>query len=391
MEMIGVEITIFLFAAMLSFVIAKRIGQSAVIAMIFIGVILGPTVLGLVHYSEAVKTLAELGAIFMLFTIGLECNYREIYNTKNFLVAVLGVIVPFAAGWGLAQTFGYTTLEGLFIATALTATSIAITARVLHEKGMLATPVAKTIIGAAVIDDILGLLALSIITSLTGEFTIIAITTKTAIAIAFVVGCILLIKPVNWLMHKIDIWATKEEMHQLPLFAAMCIAFGYAGIAQLIGMSSIIGAFLAGVTLESLHIKSYREGAVYFEMLFSAIFFVSLGIVADLATLSGAWVFAIVIIIVAVLTKLIGCLIPARLAGHSWRESAAIGFGMVPRGEVAMIVGLIGLSSGIIQQELYGVIILMAFVTTIITPLLLNWSLPKSKKEEAPVFTNPES
>jgi Kef-type K+ transport system membrane component KefB len=377
MEAIGLEITIFLFAAMLSFVIAKRIGQSAIIAMIFIGVLLGPTVLDLVHYTEAVRVLAELGAIFMLFTIGLECNYREVYNLKNAFVALLGVIVPFTAGWALAAAFGYGTIEGLFIGTALTATSIAITARVLHEKGLLSTPVAKTIIGAAVVDDILGLIALSIITSLTGNITPAAVAGKAGIAVAFVILCVVLIKPVNRVMHWIDDWATKEEMHQLPLFAAMCVAFGYAGIAQLIGMSSIVGAFLAGVTLEPLHIKSYREGAVYFEMLFSAIFFVSLGIIADLSTLGGAWIFAVAILCVAVITKLVGCLIPAKLAGHTWRESAAIGFGMVPRGEVAMIVGLIGLTAGVITQELYGVIILMAFVTTIITPVLLSWSLPK--------------
>jgi Kef-type K+ transport system membrane component KefB len=390
MELIGLEVTIFLFAAMLSFVIAKRIGQSAIIAMIFIGVIIGPTVLGLVSYTEAVKVLAELGAIFMLFMIGLECNYKELFNIKNVSVAILGVVVPFAAGWGLASLFGYSTLEGLFIGTALTATSIAITARVLHEKGMLATPVAKTIIGAAVVDDILGLIALSIITSLSGEMNTSIIALKAGVALLFVLATVLLIKPINWLMHKIDDWATKEEMHQLPLFAAMCVAFGYAGIAQLIGMSSIVGAFLAGVTLESLHIKSYREGAVYFEMLFSAIFFVSLGIVADLASLSGAWLFAIAVIAVAVLTKLIGCFIPAKLAGHTWRESAAIGFGMVPRGEVAMIVGLIGITAGVIGQELYGVIILMAFVTTIITPALLNWSLSQ-KKEDTPAFIGGKS
>ena len=146
-------------------------------------------------------------------------------------------------------------------------------------------------------------------------------------------------------------------------------------------MSSIVGAFLAGVTLESIHIKSFREGAVYLEMLFSAIFFISLGLVADLGSLSGAWGFAFAIIGVAILSKFIGCLIPAYAAGHTFKEAITVGFGMVPRGEVAMIVALLGLSAGIITQELYSVVILMAVVTTLITPLVLHWTIPKGESK----------
>jgi Kef-type K+ transport system membrane component KefB len=381
MENIGLEVMILLFAAMLSFVVSKRIGQSAVLGMILIGIILGPTALGLVEYSETIQVLAELGAIFMLFTIGLECNYKEIYNIKNSIVAIFGVAVPFFAGWLIASAFGYPTLQGLFIGTALTATSIAITARVLHERGILSSPVAKTIIGAAVVDDILGLIVLSIITSISGDITAVAVGIKAGVAIGFVLLCMLLIKPVNKLISYIDAWAVREEMHQLTLFAAMCIAFGYAGLAHIIGMSSIVGAFLAGVSLESVHIKSFREGAVYLEMLFSAIFFISLGLVADLGSLSGAWVFALVIIAVAILSKLIGCSIPAYVAGHSFKESVTVGFGMVPRGEVAMIVALLGLSAGVITQELYSVVILMAVVTTLITPLVLHWTIPPGESK----------
>ena len=372
---VSFQVTILLFAALLGFVLAKRIGQSAILGEIIIGILIGPTVFNLVHYTEVVKILAELGAIFMLFTIGLECNYKEIYSFRNSFVAFFGVVIPFAAGWSISLAFGYSTLESLFVGTALTATSIAITARILHEHGMLSTPVAKTIIGAAVVDDVLGLIALSVVTGLSGSVNLTAIGLQVIVAFGFVIGCILLIKPVNLFMAKIDAWATKNEQHQMTLFAAMVVAFGYAGIAATIGMSSIIGAFLAGVTLESLKVKSYREGAVYLEMLFSAIFFVSLGIIADLSSLGGSWTFAIVITCVAILSKLIGCLFPARVAGHSWRESLSIGLGMVPRGEVAMIVGLLGLTAGVITQEIYGVVIFMAFVTTILTPIMLHWSL----------------
>jgi Kef-type K+ transport system membrane component KefB len=371
---LSIEISIFLFTALLGLVIAKRFGQSAVLLEILLGVIIGPTVLGLVAYNDAIKTLAELGAIFLLFTIGLECNYQEIYNLKNSMVALFGVLVPFFAGWGIAEAFGYNTLEGLFIGVALTATSIAITAHVLKERGVISTPAAKTIIGAAVVDDVLGLIALSIISGLKGNMDGVAIALQIAFAIGFVAACIIMIKPINKLMGWID-EKTKGEEHQLTLFAAMCIAFGYAGVASLLGLSSIVGAFLAGVTLEGVKIKSFREGAVYFEMLFSAIFFISLGVIADIQSLNGVWLFAIVLIAVAILTKMIGCVLPAKAAGHTWKDSFTIGFGMVPRGEVAMIVALMGLTAGVISQQVYAVILLMAFATTIATPLFLQWSL----------------
>jgi Kef-type K+ transport system membrane component KefB len=376
MEDISVQVTILLFAALVGIVIAKRAGQSAIIWQILIGILIGPTVLNLVQYNDTVKVLAELGAIFMLFTIGLECNYKEIYNFRNSFVAFFGVVIPFLAGWGLAYLFGYNTLEGLFIGTALTATSIAITARVLKDRGMISTPLAKTIIGAAVVDDVLGLIALSIITGFTGSFSWTLIGTHILVALLFIFGCILLIKPINWLMSKIDETGEEIGAHQVTIFAAFVIAFAYAGVASYIGMASIVGAFLAGVTLEQTKIKSYREGAIYFELLFSAIFFVSIGVVTDFLALSSGWIFALVLIVVAVLAKLIGCMLAARATGHTWHEALSVGIGMAPRGEVATIVAMLGLAAGVITAELYGAIVIMALVTALITPLLLGWSLP---------------
>lgn len=372
---VDIAIAIFLCTALFGFVLAKKIGQSAVLLEILLGAIIGPAVFGFVSYDGPVKVLAELGAIFLLFTIGLECDYRSVYNLKNFIVALFGIIVPFFGGLLISYAFGYSTLESLFIATALTATSIAITAHVLKERGVLSSPAAKTIIGAAVIDDILSLIALSIISSIGADVTANIIAWKIASALGFVVLCVLLIKPMNWMINKID---EKWKEHQLTLFFAMAVAFGYAGIAHLTGMSSIVGAFLAGVTFENVHIKSFREGAVYFEMLFSAIFFISLGLLVTFDGFNGVWIFAIVLTIIAILTKIIGCILPAKLSGHTWSESFTIGLGMVPRGEVAMIVGLMGLTAGIITQQIYSVILIMAFATTIATPFFLQISLGKN-------------
>jgi Kef-type K+ transport system membrane component KefB len=382
MVFLSVEVMILLIAAMLGIVIAKRFGQSAILGEIVIGVLIGPTVLGWVSYDEPVKVLAELGAIFMLFTVGLECNYREIYNVRNSIIAFFGVVVPFLLGWGTAWLFGYRSIEALFIATALTATSIAITARILQERGLLSSPVAKTVIGAAVVDDVLGLIVLSVITSMQGDASTGTIALKVLIALIFVGGCVLLIKPMNKLMHWIDAWAQANGQHQLTLFASMVVAFGYAGIASIIGMSSIVGAFLAGVTLESFHIKSMREGAIYLELLFSALFFVSLGLVADFTQVGGSWSLALALIAVAFVSKVVGCMLPARATGHTWRESLSVGFGMVPRGEVAMVVALLGLTAGIVSMGVYAAIIVMAFVTTVITPVLLHWSLSTPKAQQ---------
>jgi Kef-type K+ transport system membrane component KefB len=372
----GLEVMILLAAAMLGIVLAKRLGQSAIVGEILIGVLIGPTLLGWVHYDEPVKVLAELGAIFMLFTIGLESDFREIYKPKNAVIALFGVVIPFILGWWVSKLFGYSGIEALFVGTALTATSIAITARILHERGLLSTPVAKTIIGAAVVDDILGLIVLSIITSMSGDITVSAMSGHIAVAIGFVIAAVLLVKPVNKLVTWVTVTFKKHSEH-VGLFAAMVVAFGYAGVAEYIGLSSIVGAFLAGVTLEAFQSKTLREGSYYFETLFSAIFFVSLGVVADFSQFGSAILFALALIVAAVISKFVGCFIAAKLFGHKTKEAVTIGFGMVPRGEVAMIVGLLGLTAGIVSQQVYGAIILMAFITTVLTPVLLNWSLAK--------------
>jgi len=370
---LGLELSIILFASLLGFVLARKINQSATIGAILIGIIIGPSVLHLVGYDELVKILAEMGAIFLMFSIGLECKFREIYNFKNTIIAALGVVVPFAAGFFLAGFFQYGFIQSMFIATAITATSIAITANVLKEMGKLETGIAKTIIGAAVVDDVLALIVLAITTGIAkSQLSIEGIALKAGIAVAYFIIAALLGNYLSKILVKIDENAVKGNLPQLTLFFALTIAFFYSATAEAIGLSGIVGAFLAGVSLESAKIKSYREGASYFEMVFSAIFFVSLGILVDLKLAGNAGIFLIALTIVAVFSKIIGCGIGAKLLKHSSRESLLIGIGMMPRGEVAMIIGLIGLTSGIISQEIYISIIIMSLLTTIFAPIALK-------------------
>ncbi len=374
------QMSLLLFVALAGYLIASRINQSAVIGEILVGLIIGPSLLGLITYTDFVRSVAQLGAIILLFVVGLEFKLRDIFNIKYGIIAAVGVIVPWISGFYLAEAFGYGFGSAVFVGTALTATSIAITANVLKEMGKLQTEAAKAIIGAAVIDDILSLLALSVSDQIAlGSFSFMSTFVIVLKAVIFLVGGSYIgYKFLSRLIEKVDHTRIAHKYPEFVFIFAMMIAFFYAMIAELIGLSSIVGAFIAGVSLEGAVImksKSYKEGAEYLHIIFASIFFISLGILADFhAITSGVVWFLIVLTIVAVLTKLIGCYIPAKLQGMSHKDSLIVGFGMSPRGEVAMIVALIGLNQKIIGQEIYVSLVLMSLLTTIITPIVLkNW------------------
>ncbi len=284
---------------------------------LLIGLILGPSFLKLIPSTDFVQTLGHLGAIVMLFIIGLEFKIKDIFNLRYTTIALFGVIVPWIGGFLTAHAFGFDFANSVFTGTALTATSIAITASVLKDMGKLQTGTAKAIIGAAVIDDILGLLALSLsgqIVGATFSFT--------------------------------------------TMFTSL----------------SIVGAFLSGIFLRNI-LGSQTKIIHYFYVISSSIFFISLGILVDIHIITPAvfW-FMSVLTIVAILTKVVGCFLPAKWQGLSFKDAAIVGFGMSPRGEVAMIVGLIGLNQNLITHEIYAAIIFMSLITTIVTPIVLrNW------------------
>lgn len=384
---VGFQVSIFLFAALAGYLIAVRFGQSAVIGEIIIGIFIGPSILGLVHYTEVIKILAELGAIFLLFVVGLHCRFKDIYTKKNAVIAVFGVIIPFILGFFVTRLFGYTSLHALFIGTALTATSVAITVNVLKEMGKLDADFAKAIIGAAVIDDVLSLLMLSITTGVVkGSVSAGGIILVIVLAAAFLIGATYLGRYLSKIMVKMQLWSFKHEMPQLIVIFAMAIAFGYSAVAESIGLSAIIGAFIAGISLENVgfpELAKYKEGASYFEMLFSAIFFVSIGVLFNIHETGFSvfgW-FLLALLFVAIISKIIGCYVPAVIMGIKAKSALVVGIGMVPRGEVAMIIALFGLNAGIIQQDLYGVIILVALFTTIFVPYFLKMAVGGANKK----------
>ncbi|HWQ64725.1 MAG TPA: cation:proton antiporter [Methanospirillum sp.] len=381
------QMSLLLFVALAGYIIASQINQSAVIGLIFIGIVVGPSILGWIQYTDFVSNLAHLGAVILLFVIGLEFKLHEIMKIKNGIIALVGVIIPWIGGYGISILFGYSGAGAIFIGTALTATSIAITANVLQELDQLQTDAAKAIIGAAVIDDILSLLALAISNeAATGSLSAFSIGYMTIKAIAFVIiGAAAGVLVISRLIEYVDETPFAGKYPEFTFIFAMMMAYMYGILAEMVGLSAIVGAFIAGVSFNEIRLKQghdLKEGAGYLQIIFASIFFVSLGIMVDLrAVTPEIIVFLVVLTIVAVLTKLIGCGIPAYFSGMSWKDSLIVGFGMAPRGEVAMIVALIGLQEGVIDQGIYVTIIIMSLITTIMTPLIYRNCFFKDCKE----------
>jgi len=371
------QITLVLFFALLGYLIAMRINQSAVVGVILVGIIIGPSFFGFVKYTEFVEALAHIGAIALLFAIGFEFKLKEVYTKNATLIAIGGVTVPWILGYFLGTIFGYSSSTSILIGTTLVATSVAITAMVLFEMGKLQTNAAKAIMGAAVVDDVIGLILLSIsVQVIHGTPNMLEIIIMTFKAIAFVIIGLFAAAYIRKFFVFVDGKDIAKKFPDFLFILAMTVAFGYSLVAELIGLSGIVGAFLAGSSLSGIqpkNSKDLKEGAEYIHIVFASIFFISLGILVDLHKITeNAILFLIVLTVVAVIGKIVGCYIPARLLKESHKDSLIIGIGMVPRGEVGMIVGMIGLTTGIFTQDIYTSIIIMCILTTLIVPPMLR-------------------
>ncbi len=372
------EILLALFLMLLTAKLAAelfaRLRQPTVVGEILAGVIIGPSVLGLVAPSEFVSMLAEIGVILLLFTVGLETKPSSIFRVGKTaaLVAVLGVILPFLGGWLLMRAWGSTNIGALFVATALVATSVGITARVLASLNLLNTPVARIILGAAVIDDILGLLVLSVVSSTSaGTINYWEIGTTALLALGFTAFVALIgARVVTRVAPRIHNLHISESL----FIAGLVLCLGLAVAVSFIGVAAIIGAFLAGMALaeategdDRLHTQT--NGVMEFLVPF---FLVNIGMQLQLSVFRD-WslvCLALAVTLVALVTKLIGCGAGAWSLGL--KRAAQVGVGMMPRGEVGIVVAQIGLSLGVIEARLYAVVLFMAVATTLIAPPLLT-------------------
>jgi len=374
------QMSLLLFVSLAGYLLASRIGQPAVVGIILVGLVVGPSVLSWITYTDFIRSLAHLGAAVLLFVVGLEFKLKDLVNPRYIVIGAAGVVVPFVGGYWVCRLFDLNVQASLFIGVAITATSIAITADALREMGRLDTAAAKAIIGAAVVDDVLAFLALSVVQqSVRGSFSFGVMILVFLEAIAFLaVGAAVGKRLLTPLMIRVDCTVMATKYPELAFIFAMMVAFFYAMVAELIGLSAIVGAFIAGVSLEGANLncsKDFKEGAEYLRIIFAAIFFVSLGILVDFKQieLQTLW-FILSLTFVGIISKVLGCGVPAKLHGMNWKDSIAVGVGMTPRGEVAMIVALLGLDRGIINQPLYAAVIAMSLLTTIFPPLIIkNW------------------
>jgi len=384
------QLTFLLVVAVLSHFVINRFKQPLVIGEIIIGIIIGPSVVGALFGvklvdTNMISTLAQLGSIVLLFLIGLESDLKKIYTSRNFTIALGGVLVPWVVGYVFAVVFlpGTTTAQAIFIGATMVATSVSVTAAVLLEMNLVSDEVGTAIIGAAVVDDILGMVVLGISGGFAaGSIDYSHILYLIVAAIVFIVGGIYL--GVRFL-PRIVCLAEKEANVRGFEHAGFVLAFAFAllfaYIAEIIGISAIVGAFLAGTIFSTASIRQdLLTGTKYVGAIFIPVFFISLGVLFDVVGLGDLLLFAILLTVLAMLTKIVGCGIPAIGFGMSRRDALAVGVGMAPRLEVALIIALYGLQKGIIGQGLYSVVVFMGVATALVTPFLFKRALGTGRR-----------
>lgn len=370
-------------AAKLAAEIFERLKQPAVAGEIIAGVIIGPSALALVAPGELTNALSEIGVIFLLFLVGLETKPADIFRVggRAMAVAVLGVIVPFIFGYLIMKGWGRSGIEAIFVGAAMVATSVGITARVLGQMGLLSLETSRIILGAAVIDDILGLLILAVVSSLAreGGVNYAQIATTAAMAVGFTLLILFVgARAVNRLRPRVE----SLKVGQSYLVFGLTLCLGLALVASYIGVAAIIGAFLAGMALsesaEGSDMPHQAEAVTEFLLPF---FLTNIGMQLKLDALLNrdVIILAIVVTILAVLAKLIGCGAAAWPMGR--KKAMQVGMGMVPRGEVGIVVAQIGLGLHAVSDAIYGVVLVMAVATTLIAPPFLV----RLFKDEKPV------
>lgn len=371
---IFMELSAMIVFAIIGIIISKKIKQPVSVGIITLGIILGPSVLGLAKYDGTLAVIANLGSIVLLFVAGLNSNIKDVYTKKNFYVALLGALLPLLGGFLVSKIFGYDIYTSIFVGATLTATCLGITSSVLKEIGKIKTDTAKAMIGAAVIDDILSLSILSIVLSVPNGFDVVGILLKLLLVAGFVLFMLLFgEKLLTLIIDSFNDYVIKTAPRQ-TFALGLAIVFLCSYIAYALGLAPIVGAFLVGVSLSrSRSINILLAGSEYFEIIFTSIFFISIGIVVELSAFFTLFWFIVALTIVAILTKMIGSGYAAYKMGFKKKDALIVGTGMAPRGEVAFIIALNGLLLGVIKKEVYSAVVFMSFLTTIITLVLLKY------------------
>ncbi|WP_405098867.1 cation:proton antiporter [Oceanobacillus sp. FSL H7-0719] len=374
-------LAIIIIAAKLAGAISVRFGQPSVLGELIVGVLLGPSVLGLIEASDLLGTFSTIGVILLMFIAGLETDLQEFKKSAKSatLVGFGGIIFPLFLGYMVGLMMDLTSLQSWFLGVMLSATSVSISVQSLKEMNQLRTPAGTTILGAAVLDDVVVMIILAFLMSFAmgGETSLTMLVVKKAL---FFIGAILVAwKVVPWFMRTF----AKLPVSEAVMSAALIICFVYAYVAELTGVANIIGAYIAGIAIGTTNFKEvvFEKVETISYSLFVPIFFAYIGISAEFSGILDNIVLIILLSVFAILTKFVGAGAGAKLSGYGWRNSMGIGSAMVSRGEVALIVAALGLEASLITQDLFATMIVVVIITTLVTPPMMKMFFTQRKPD----------
>ncbi len=384
------DLAIIMVAAKIMGLAVRKLNVPQVVGEILAGLIIGPSILGFVQQSDFLSQMAEIGVILLMFSAGLGTNLRDMAKTglTAFLVACMGVFVPLLCGTLLYMAFyGFDSIgsaefyKALFIGTILTATSVSITVKALAEMGKLKTKLGTLIVSAAIIDDVIGIIVLTMVVGMStgkgGSGQIIAVAVRSALFFVFSGG-------IGFVIYKIfkRLDAKYKHTQRIPILGlALCMFMAYAA-ERYFGVADITGAFVAGIILCNIQDADYIERKMNINsyMLFGPVFFAGIGLKTDVSHISPDIIlFSVCFVIVGLIAKIIGCGVTARLSRYSFGDSLKVGVGMMTRGEVALIVAQKGLSAKIIKPVFFTPVILLIIVSSILTPIALKMLYGRDK------------
>lgn len=390
------DLALILLSTKLFGLVTRKFKMPQVVGALAAGLILGPAMLNVLQETDFITKLSEVGVIVLMFTAGLETDIQELKNTgkASFVIALIGVLVPLGGGFALAHFFNNEAIAGpganiflqnIFIGIILTATSVSISVETLKEMGKLNTRAGNAILGAAIIDDILGIVALTVVTSLADSSVNIVVVLLKIVAFFIVSaggGFLFYV-----LFKKFQARYQKDMRRFVILAFVFCLLLSYCA-EQFFGVADITGAFIAGMVISNTEHSKYI--AAQFETLsyifLSPIFFASIGLKVSLPDMTGSIIlFSVLLVIVAILTKIVGCGFGAKMCKFTNHESIQIGAGMVSRGEVALIVATKGAALGLMSSVFFGPVIIMVVATTIVAPILLKLAFRNDKGGDTPV------
>lgn len=386
------DLALILLTTKLFGLLTKRIQMPQVVGALIAGILLGPAVFNIIQETEFIKQLSEVGVIVLMFCAGLETDIDELKRCgkASFIIALLGVLIPLAGGFGVAWFFNRPgmiestascslMLQNIFIGVILTATSVSISVETLKEMGKLNTKAGNAILGAAIIDDVLGIIALTLITSMADS------SVNIVVVLAKIAGFLVMVIVAGLLLHKaFKYWVQRydQNLRRFVIVAfVICLLMAYSA-EVFFGVADITGAFFAGLMITKTTKTDYvtRRFNILSYILLSPIFFANIGIQVQLPKMSSTIIwFAVVLTLVAILTKIVGCGFGAKICGYKNKDCVRIGVGMISRGEVALIVASKGNAVGLMSPNLLGPVVIVVVLTTIVAPVFLKMAFSSGK------------